>query len=158
MNIRMFFALAISSVLMSGCQTLEPITSSASSPSVREDNALYNQLDLFVVKNGGIIQKNEDGLTLLTPFFNEDVDYVSVAEREYLEKLGVFLTGTTIKKIKIIGYIEPRSSESEMTKTLENIDKMFSANGVSAPIGLTLGYPLENNRQEKRFQFDIFTN
>lgn len=158
MNAKFLSVLAMSSMILAGCQNVQPIISSTPSASVREDSALYNQMNLFVGKNGGAVEKNSDGLTLLTPFFNEDVDYVAPAETEYLQKLGVFLTGTTIKQIRIIGYIERPSSEDKMTKTLEDLEKMFSTSGVTAPIKLTLGYPVGQQKQDKRFQFDIITN
>jgi hypothetical protein len=158
MNTKIFPIFTVSIMLLAGCQNVQPIISSTPSASVREDSALYNQMDLFAVKNGGVVQKNSDGLTLLTPFFNEDIDYISQAEMEYLQKLGVFLTGTTIKQIRIIGYIERQSNEEKMTKTLEDLRKMFSTSGVAAPIKLTIGYPVGQQKQEKRFQFDITTN
>lgn len=146
-------------LILTACQ---PVSNGSLIPyeskSVREDSALYNQIVLFTQKNGGIPQKDSDGFTLYTPFFNEKMIDVSVSEKEYLQKFGMFINNETIKAVRVIGYIPSSQYEQKMANILESIEKTFKETGVIAPVTLTIASPREDGRQNKRFEINVLTN
>lgn len=151
-------AIALSILNLQGCQVNNELTIFHEPQNVKEDTALYNQIKLFTQTNGGIPQKDKDGFTLYTPFFNENMIEVSVSEKDYLQKVSMFINNETIKSVQVIGYIPSSSYEPKMANILESIEKLFKVSGVIAPIKLTIASPTHSGVQEKRFEIRVITN
>lgn len=150
----------ISSLIsIQGCQVKNGQSTIFYEPqNVKEDTALYNQIKLFTQANGGIPQKDNDGFTIYTPFFNESMIDVSLSEKEYLQKTSMFINNETIKSVQVIGYIPSKSYEEKMANILEAVQKLFKDSGVIAPIKLTIASPTQIGMQDKRFEIKVVTN